>query len=142
MKKSYFAALFLVLASALAACGPSKPDVSFQTLEDGRAQARSNAEYNAIQYRSENPRMQGLKIVSHGDTTQTADCPQGSGWATLSIMNVNKELASVEKYKVVCSTVSAAQGCFLEKDFESTPHSKEMNQCNTRLPFPLPKLAK
>lgn len=139
MKKN----LIIAIAALVALTGCSeKKDVSFQTLEDGRAQARANAEYNAIQYRTENPRMQGLKIVSHGDTTQSPECPQGSGWATLSIMNVNKELASTEKYKVVCSTVSAAQGCFLESDFEKTPHSKESNQCNSKLPFPLPKVAK
>lgn len=133
--------LALVAASlVLAACGHK--DVSFNTLEDARAQARSNAEFNATAYRSESPRMQGLKIVGHGDTTQDAACPQGSGWATLSIMNVNKELASVEKYKVVCSTVSTAQGCFIETDFQKTPHAKEENHCNTSLPFPLPKLGK
>lgn len=139
MKKILFAAL---IASALAACGKHEEPVAFNTLEDARATARSNAEFNAAQYRAENPRMQGLKIVGHGDTTQTAACPQGSGWATLSIMNVDKERQTVEKYKVVCSTVSTAIGCFLDKDFEKTPHAKEENQCNKSLPFPLPKLAK
>lgn len=132
--------LALIAALALAAC--SNKDVSFNTLEDARSQARSNAEFNATAYRSESPRMQGLKIVSHGDTTQDAACPQGSGWATLSIMNVDKEKSSIEKYKVVCSTVSTAIGCFIESDFQKTPHAKEENRCNSKLPFPLPKLAK
>ena len=141
MKTISIAVLASIAAISLYGCS-GNPDVSFQTLEDGRSQARSNAEFNAIQYRSENPRMQGLKVVSHGDTSQNEDCPMGSGWATLSIMNVDKEKASVEKYKVVCSTVSAAQGCFLESDFDKTPHAKEANVCNPKLPFPLPKLAK
>lgn len=139
MKKATL--VLIAVATLLSACS-GKPNVSFQTLEDNRATARANAEFNAIQYRSENPRMQGLKVVSHGDTSQSADCPQGSGWATLSIMNVDKEKASIEKYKVVCSTVSTAQGCFLEADFDKTPHAKEANQCNSTLPFPLPKLGK
>lgn len=133
----------LAVLSALFACSKqSAPKLDFNTLEDARQQARSNAEFNAVQYRAENPRMAGLKIVGHGDTTQSLDCPQGSGWATLSIMNVDKEKGTSEKYKVVCSTVSTAIGCFLEKDFEATPHAKEANQCNATLPFPLPKLAK
>jgi hypothetical protein len=100
MKKFYRAAVFAALSVAfIAGCG--KDSVSFNTLEDARSQARQNAEFNAAAYRSENPRLQGLKIVSHGDSTQTSTCPQGDGWASVSIMNVDKEKASVEKYKVV-----------------------------------------
>jgi hypothetical protein len=146
MKKiaqTFYAVMSLILISmVLTGCGKEPEPISHNTLEDARQTARANAEFNAIQYRAENPRMDGLKIVAHGDTTQNYDCPQGSGWATLSIMNVDKAANTQEKYKVVCSTVSSAIGCFLEKDFEKTPHAKEANQCNTRLPFPLPKLAK
>lgn len=135
--------LALAIVSALAACGEKVPEpISFNTLEDARNQARANAEFNAIAYRSENPRMQGLKIVSHGDSTQSATCPQGDGWASLSIMNVDKEKASSEKYKVKCSTVSAALGCYLEADFEKKPFAKSENQCDKTLPFPLPKVGK
>lgn len=137
MKKTV---LMVVIASALAACG--QKEVSFNTLEDARNQARSNAEYNAAAYRSENPRMQGLKIVGHGDSTQTPSCPQGDGWASVSIMNVDKEKASVEKYKVKCSTVSAALGCYLESDFQTKPFARQENQCDSTLPFPLPKVGK
>lgn len=130
-----------LLAIALTGCG--KPDtVAFNTLEDARAQARANAEFNAAAYRSENPRMQGLKIVGHGDSTQTNICPQGDGWASISIMNVDKEKATVEKYKVKCSTVSASLGCYLESDFQTKPFAKQENSCDTSLPFPLPKIAK
>lgn len=141
MKKFYMGIIAAVsFASFIAGC--SKNEVSFNTLEDARNQARANAEFNATSYRSENPRMQGLKIVSHGDSTQTAACPQGDGWASVSIMNVDKERAAVEKYKVKCSTVSAALGCYLEQDFQQKPFAKQENSCDSTLPFPLPKVGK
>ncbi len=140
--KALNTAIALALFSAfLTACG--KSDVSFNTLEDARNQARANAEFNAAAYRAENPRMEGLKIVGHGDSTQTADCPQGDGWATLSIMNVDKERNTVEKYKVKCSTVSAALGCYLEDDFNGKKSlAQQENHCDASLPFPLPKVGK
>jgi hypothetical protein len=133
--------LVIMMGAALSGCAKEEK-VSFTTLEDARAQARANAETNAIQYRSESPRMQGLKIVSHGDPTQTETCPGGSGWAELSIMNVDKEKQTVEKYKVMCSTVSTTVGCYLRQDFEKTLHAKEENLCNKSIPHPLPKLGK
>lgn len=113
----------------------------FNTLDDARNQARENGLFNAQAYRAENPRFdEGFKIVSHGDSTQAADCLQGDGWVTVSIMKVvNKE---VEKYTVKCSTVSASLGCYLAQDFEKKPFAKEEGRCNLTLPNPLPKLGK
>lgn len=140
MKKTL---LSLFVLATLAACGQKAQEpVAFNTLEDARAQARANAEFNAAAYRAENPRMQGLKIVGHGDSTQTAECPQGDGWASLSIMNVDKDAQKVEKYKVKCSTVSPSLGCYLESDFQTKPFAKQENQCDKSLPFPLPKIGK
>lgn len=130
--------LVAALGMALTACG--KKEVSFDTLEDARAQARANAEFNAVSYRNQNPRMEGLKVVGHGDSTQTKSCPQGDGWASLSIMNVDKQAGMVEKYKVKCSTVSAQLGCYLEQDFVMKPFAQQENHCDESLPFPLPKL--
>lgn len=131
----------IALTSAMTACS-RKPEISHNSLEDARAQSRSNAEYNAAAYRAENPRMDGLKIVGHGDAYQTPECPQGSGWAGLSIMNVDKDRQTVEKYKVVCSTTSATLGCYLEADFQKLPYAKTQNSCDTKLPYPIPKIAK
>jgi hypothetical protein len=131
----------IVATVMLAGCG--QKEVSFNTVEDARAQARANAEWNATKYRSESPRLQGLKIVGHGDPAQTAECPQGSGWAQLSIMNVNKEAQTVEKYVVMCSTVSETIGCYLRTDWEKTLHAKEENTCNKSIPSsPFPKIGK
>lgn len=124
---------------ALVGCGQQK--VSFSELEDQRAQARENALFNAQMYRSENPRFdQRYKIVSHGDSTQSQSCPQGDGWATLSIMAVEDK--TVDKYSIKCSTVSAALGCFTDADFIKKPFAKQENRCDTSLPSRLPKIAK
>lgn len=143
MKKLLSITVVLAALSGVAALGGcSKEDVSFATLEDARSQARANAEWNAANYRAENPRMAGLKVVGHGDSTQTAECPMGDGWASLSIMNVDKEKGTGEKYKVKCSTVSATLGCYLEQDFEAKPFAKQENHCDRSIPHPLPKIGK
>ena len=90
-------AIALCAALALSACGSKEEPVSFATLEDARAQARANGEYNAQLYRAENPRFTDHKIVSHGDSTQSPDCPQGDGWASNTLMSVNGK--QIEKFK-------------------------------------------
>lgn len=142
MKKTSLIIASLFAACMLAACG--KPDtVSFNTLEDARNQARSNADYNAAAYRAENPRFDNtFKIVGHGDSTQSPECPQGDGWATLSIMKVDAKM--IEKYTLKCSTVSGALGCYLDSDFIKKPFAKDEGNCQSvnKVPFPLPKIAK
>ena len=136
------ATALIAVASAilLAACG--NQDVSFETLEQARAQARANGEYNAQLYRAENPRFNGHKIISHGDSTQSPSCPQGDGWATNTIMQV--EGKAVEKFVVKCSTVSATLGCYLENDFMKKPFAAEEGKCQpiSKVPHPLPKMVK
>lgn len=133
-------ATVLVSALLLAACG--KKEVSFDTLETARNQAKENALFNAQNYRAENPRFTDHKIVAHGDSTQTPECPQGDGWASLTIMSVNGK--DVEKYKIKCSTVSANIGCFMETDFLKKPYAAQENRCQptSSVPFPIPKLVK
>lgn len=145
MKKTSLALALVLAIAGLSACGPQSKEaegVSFATLEDARTQARANGEYNAQLYRAENPRFTNHKIVSHGDSTQTNECPQGDGWASNTIMSVEGKV--VEKFKVKCSTVSTALGCYLEDDFAKKPFASEENHCQqlNKVPFPLPKLAK
>lgn len=140
--KTFLSFLAVVFLSLLAGCGKAPEPVSFNTLEDARSQARSNAEFNAQLYRAENTRFTDHKIVAHGDSTQNPDCPQGDGWATVSIMRV--EGKAVEKFTVKCSTVSQALGCYLEGDFIKKPFAGDENHCQPvgKVPFPLPKLQK
>lgn len=141
MKKSL---LLAFAALVLTACSGEK--VSHDTLEDARSQARENAVTNARAYARENPRMAGYDIVGHGDSTQTKSCPQGDGWASLSIMKAvpnqtdNMGRPVLDKYKVKCSTVSANLGCYLEDDFKGKPFADQEGKCDADLPFPLPKV--
>lgn len=138
-----FTKTLLIAAAVLAltACGPDK--ISFNTLEDARNQGRANADYNAAAYRAENPRFDNsFKLVGHGDSTQSNVCPQGDGWATLSIMKVDGKM--VDKYTLKCSTVSAALGCYLDSDFVKKNFARDEGNCQPleKVPFPLPRIAK
>lgn len=144
-------ALCITLGASFVGCSekPQKMSVEdsrkmFATLEDARNQARENALFNAATYRAENPRLEGSKIVSHGDSTQSVDCLSGDGWATVSFMRVSGQGVGkeVEKYKAKCSTVSGSLGCYLEDDFTSKPFARQENVCDQKLPVPLPKIAK
>jgi hypothetical protein len=93
-------------------------------------------------YVAENPRFDNHAVVSHGDSSQTPDCPQGDGWATVSIMKVENKV--IEKFVAKCSTVSGTVGCYLEQDFKKKPYANEEGSCQPvgKVPFPLPKIAK
>lgn len=133
----------IVAAAVIAIAGCGKKEVSFDTLEDARATGRDNALFNAAAYRAENPRLEGMRIVSHGDSTQNPECPQGDGWASVSFLNVVGEGKGkeVEKYTAKCSTVSASLGCYLDKDFMNKPFAKQENRCDASLPI-MKKIAK
>lgn len=141
--KRFFLTLAAVLAPTaallLTACGPKPPEpVAFDTLETARAQARSNATFNATKWRADTKLYADLNLIAKGDSTQTAACPQGDGWATFEIVDAKAQ--PVDSLK--CSTVSISVGCRLAKDFKTSPFANEDNQCapTTRVPHPLPKL--
>jgi hypothetical protein len=129
--------LAFVLAIGGTGCS-KKEDVSFKTLEDARGTARDNAMWNAERYRMSNIKFSGWSIVGRGDSSQTNECPQGDGWATMDF--VNPEKSNVVKVK--CSTVSPNIGCLEEFDFKSKAYSSEDGHCQptNKVPFPLPKV--
>lgn len=133
MKKSILGVAILL---ALAACG--QKDVSFDTLEEAKSVARDNALFNAQKYRSEQPEFQSWKAVANGDSSQTRQCPQGDGWATLKLYNPDATRA----ISIKCSTVSGSTQCMTEAEFKTKPFASEDGHCNKDIPFPLPKLAK
>lgn len=147
MNRSYrFAAIALIaIAAGLSGCS-KKEEVSHTTLEDARAQSHTNGVTVAKAYIRENPRLTGMDVVGHSDEYQTAECPQGSGWAYLSAMRTDptildaKGKPTLEKVKLVCSTVSANVGCYREEDFKQTKFSEAAGKCDPKLPFPLPKV--
>lgn len=140
MKKTLFALAFAA-AFGLSAC-TEKSIVSSDRLEEARQTAKINAEHNAALYKAANPRFTAeYSIVGRSDTSQTAECPQGDGWASLSIMKVEGKI--VDKTSLRCSTYSASVGCYREEDFAKDKQLvSEDGACRKEVPYPLPQLKK
>ena len=138
MNKSIIAAL--VIALGLVACKDEK--VTADRLEEARGTAKDNATMNAQLYRAANPRFSGdYSIVARSDDGQTPACPQGDGWAQVSIMKVEGKI--VDKTTLMCSTYSTSVGCYREEDFNKLENlAKQNSGCSKDVPFPLPVLKK
>lgn len=136
--KKYIA--LLIVALALTAC--EKDKVTPDRLEEARATAKDNATMNAQLYRAANPRFTGeYSIVARSDDGQTPACPQGDGWANVSIMKVEGKV--VDKTALVCSTYSTSVGCYREEDFNKNENLAKRNSgCSKDVPFPLPVIKK
>ena len=130
--------LLLPLFLLVAACG--SPDVSFNTLEEAKTTARDNSLYNAQLFRQASAEYKDWSIESRGDSSQTPDCPQGDGWATLKMVSPDV----TRKMNIKCSTVSSATGCLPEDEFKSKPYAADDGHCQPveKVPHPLPKIAK
>ena len=137
--KKYIVVMFMLVAITVVS-GCSKKEVSFNTLEDARGTARENALWNAQKWRATMPIYQTWDIVGRGDSSQTPDCPQGDGWATMDFYSPDKNKVA----KVKCSTVSSNIGCLEQSDFKTKPYAYEDGTCQstTKVPFPLPKVGK
>lgn len=143
---NYFRLLTLIILGLLvafavgAAVGCTDNEVSFNTAEDARKQAREQAATLAQEYRA----VQGLtefKIDARGDSTIDRTCPQGDGWASVDLKAATAGDMRVIKLK--CSTVSAGMGCMTEEDFKKRAnYANQEGRCNSEIPFPLPKLSK
>src|SRR5574343_1600795 len=96
----------IAFAAVLAACGENPAldtgmkergsvhkdnAFSFATVEEQRAQGRANAGAAAAQYQGQNPRVAGWESVVKADTTHSANCPQGDGWAEVVVMRTERE---------------------------------------------------
>ena len=133
--------LLAVAVLSLVGCMEKPQEVSFDTVEQARAQARENAAYNAQTYRANSPQYQAYNVQNNGDSTQSNACPQGDGWASLKLVNPSNVNVIV---KIKCSTVSAGIGCLTDEEFKTKPtYSQEDGQCQpiNKVPFPLPKVA-
>lgn len=129
----------LVIAMSLTACNePATAD----RLEEAHSTAKANAEYNAALYKAANPRFTAdFNIIGRSDTTQTSQCPQGDGWASLSIMKVEGKI--VDKTSLRCSTYSTSVGCYREEDFVKDKQlATEDGTCRKEVPYPIPVLKK
>ena len=134
--KEWFS-LLPALAIALLLIGCSEKQ-SFNTTELQRQVANENSLFNATVWRA-NSQTPDHAIIGRGDSTQTEDCPQGDGWASIDLMSTDR----LQVLKLKCSTYSAGIGCVTAKDFKERPHlANQENRCNRDVPFPLPKIAK
>lgn len=131
--------LAAIVALTLTGCG-QKDNVSFNTLEEAKNTARDNSLFNAQRFRAENPDVKDFSVTPNGDSSQTPDCPQGDGWATLKMFSPDSRVV----VEIKCSTYSAATQCLRTTDFKTKPFAGQDNHCQptTLVPFPLPKIAK
>lgn len=138
MKRTHALIFIAAAALAVAACGDK--EVSFDTLETARKQAKENAEFNARKWRADTKLYTDASMISRGDSSQSPTCPQGDGWATIDLVNANGQTLA----KLKCSTVSDSVGCREDKDFKGSPYANEDGSCQpvTKVPHPLPKIAK
>lgn len=128
-------ATLILAALVLTACGDD--GVSFETLETQRAVANANSRYNAQAWRAENGH-EKLGILTRGDSTQQAKCPQGDGWASVDLTDPSTKQPVI---KLKCSTVSANIGCVKDEDFKARAVlAKQENSCNTEIPSNLKKI--
>jgi len=126
-------------------------ELSFQTVEEQRAQGRANAGAAAAEYQRQNPRVQGWETIVKADATHSSTCPQGDGWAEVVFMRTEREEGKtknlqVEKATVMCSTVSATEGCVMvapTNNWDKHPKKSMDGNCASthEVPFPLPKVA-
>jgi hypothetical protein len=122
---------------------------SFTTVEEQRSQGRANAGAAAAEYQRQNPRITGWESIVKADTSHSSTCPQGDGWAEVVFMRTEREEGKtknlqVEKATVMCSTVSATQGCVMvapTDNWSKHPAKVRDGSCASTLevPFPLPK---
>lgn len=130
--------LLILITMLLVACSKTE-EVSFDTLETARLQAKENAEFNAKSWRSTMINSSEIDIIGRGDSTQSPSCPQCDGWATFTVLDKNtiKEL-----YKLKCSTVSSAISCLSDDDFKKTSYGNDDGNCQpvTKVPHPIPKI--
>lgn len=145
----------LILAAAaiavLSACSKKEEVSAFATVEEQRAQGRSNAAMVAADYQRQNPRIQGWEAIVKADTSHTSVCPQGDGWAEVVFMRAERAEGSiknleVQKATVMCSTVSFNEGCVMvspANNWDKHPKKAMDGQCasTAEVPMPLPKIA-
>jgi len=148
MNKTIIALSFVAV---LAACAKTVEDASFATVEEQRAQGRANATMVASDYQRQNPRIQGWDAIPKADTSHTAKCPQGDGWAEVVFMRTERADGStknlqIEKATVMCSTVSFNEGCVMvspTNNWDKHPKKSMDGHCAalSEVPMPLPKVA-
>ena len=125
--------LISAVAITMVACSN---EYSFNTVETARDTAIKNGAFNAKAYA--NKHFPESSIFTRGDSTISKTCPQGDGWVTVDLTDLD---GVVTEHK--CSSVSSRLGCMSVADFKKRPaFSSQEGSCDQDLPHPLPKLGK
>ncbi|MDD5227328.1 MAG: hypothetical protein PHD53_00860 [Methylococcales bacterium] len=136
MKKIITVLLSLFALTVIGCSG--KDELSFDSVESARVQANENSEFNAKSFRQSHAEYAAYSISMRGDSTQSAKCGQGDGWASIDLVKVDEG----KKIPLKCSTVSAATGCMTDIDFKQRSYAGQDGKCDDSIPFPLPKIQK
>lgn len=125
------------IAAVLVSVGCGNEIASHDATETARSVASDNAIFSAQKYRAS--AHADWSIVPRGDSTQSRECPQGDGWASVDLMSPDK----AKTIKLKCSTYSAGIGCLTADDFNARAQlSAQEGNCNAEVPYPLPKVAR
>ncbi len=124
----------LAVLFALPGCGGD--EVSMATAEEQRAIARTNSMLVAKKFVSENPTYNAYKVIPNGDSTISRKCPQGDGWASLTLIDAENKTV-----KIKCSTYSIGIGCMTATAFSKKQYAQQDGSCNNEIDYPLPKIA-
>ena len=125
--------LLILLSLVTLVCTPV---ASFDTLEQARAIAKGNGEFNAQEFQAANREYASFSIIAAVDSTQTNTCLSGDGWASLELRGPAGETVLLK-----CSTVSNAVGCMLDSEFKTKSFSNQDGRCDPSIPA-LAKIAK
>ena len=130
----------LVIAALVLLAGCKEEKLSFDSLESARKQANDNSEFNANAFRQHHPEYSAYSIDMRGDSTQSAECGQGDGWASIDLVKITGQIKDVVSLK--CSTTAASIGCLTDEDFKTRPYAPQNNVCNPDITLPFPKIQK
>ena len=134
MEKDLDMRIPLIIAMIATPISCTNKKASWETQEDSRRQAIENATFSAQKWRRQHAA--DYRLIARGDSTISATCPQGDGWAS---MDLEKDGV---KIKLKCSTVSESIGCMPSADFKKRTYAEQEGRCNKEIPFPLPKIVK
>ena len=116
--------LTAVSLSILTACGPSAEEV-----DQNQVISQKNAEYNLRRFISKNVD-NAIDWDIQSDSTVSASCPSGDGWASGTINTGQGEV------KVKCQTTGSGKGsngCLLVSDFNKKSYVEQEGSCDKSL---------
>ena len=116
--------LTAVSLSILTACGPSAEEV-----DQNQVITQQNAEYNLRRFIQDNVD-NAIEWNIQSDSTVSASCPSGDGWASGTIKTGTGEL------EVKCQTTGSGKGsngCLLVTDFNKKEYAQQEGNCDSSL---------